>query len=229
MFLNKSFKIKMTNMKLKFFVISLLFFGYFLYRFFNSEDLELLNTSYCFYDKFLLNFTHSLNIYISQNLYLRDILLLFSANSLDILMISFFFHFIKNGRCVRSLLSLILFYSFRGCLQHLFIFSFYKNYLFDYPGFISISVPFFRAADFFYSGHCGFALILTSSFKDSNESYFYYFGLFVIFLEFSIMTMITRAHYIIDAIFGLIFANYFYKISENILRRINKNFKTELG
>jgi hypothetical protein len=218
----------MTNIKIKLLVICTIFSLFFLYRLINSEDLELLKSSYCFYDKFLLNATHSLNTYISQNLYLRDFTLLFSANCLDILMISFFFNFIQKGNSTQAFLSLIMFYGFRACLQNLFLFSFYTNYLFDYPGFVSFSVPFYRAADFFYSGHCGFAYILTLSLKDSKEYYFYYFGLFVIFLEFSIMTLVTRAHYIIDAIFGVIIGKYFYMLSHEILNMVNKRFKSKL-
>jgi hypothetical protein len=218
----------MTNLKIKLLAIFTMFGLFFLYRLLNTEDLELLNSPYCFYDKFLLNMTSSLNTYISQNLYIRDFTLLFSAHCLDILMLSFFFNFIQKGNSTQALLSLIMFYGFRGCLQSFFLFSFYGNYLFDYPGFVSFSVPFYRAADFFYSGHCGFAFILTLKFKDSKEFYFYYFGIFVIFLEFSIMTVVTRAHYITDAIFGLIMGKYFYMVSGRILKVVNKQFKTNL-
>lgn len=209
MFITKKRIIKITS-------VILLFIAYFIYRNYinlENENSELNKSSYCFYDKWLLNFSFSLNKYASQNLYFRDFMLILASNSLDILMINFIFYFIIDGGCKRTIVSLSIFYLFRGIIQNLFLFSYYHNYLFDQPGFFSIIVPFFRAADFFYSGHCGLAFILTMTFKDANEVNLYRFGVIVTLFQIIVMTSITRAHYSIDVIFGIIAAHYFYIIS----------------
>lgn len=209
--------------RLKLICVIVLFLLFFIYRFFldtGSIFREGNNSRYCFYDKWLLDYTKSVNIFASQNLWFRDIMMIFASNALDVLMISFLIYYVKNGGCRRTLLSLLMFYGLRGILQNFFLFSYYENYLFDHPGFISFVVPFYRAADFFYSGHCGCAFILALTFRDIGENKLYYFGLFVLFLQFFVMTSITRAHYSIDAIFGIIAAHYFYIFSEKIL-----NFK----
>lgn len=214
---------KTTRVKLKFGIILILISLYLIYRYAlpNNEKLKL-DSKYCFKDKWLLEYTNFLNKFAAKHLYFRDFILLFSSNCFDILMISFIFFYIQNGdkgedyrnMCRRSIISLLMFYIFRALIQNIFTFSIYDTYLFDYPGFFSFVVPFSRAPDFYYSGHCGCAFILTISFRDFGEKYLYYFGIFVTFMQVIVMTSITRAHYSIDVIFGIIFANYFIKINE---------------
>ena len=77
-----------NKIKLKTGVLVLLFSFYFLYRLIATEDHELIKSKLCFYDKFLLNYTKRINEYISQHLNIRDFFLLFSANCLDVLVLT---------------------------------------------------------------------------------------------------------------------------------------------
>ncbi len=208
----KSFKFVALTMLVTFFLI---------YRFFlNSEDKSLKESYYCFYDKLLLDYTW-INNYAARNLYFRNLLVVFSSASIDILMFNFLIYFVVYGKgCLQIIMTLGLFYVFRGYLQSIFIFTYYHTYLFDDPGFISLVVPYFRAADFFYSGHCGCAMCITLLFRDSGLVHVYYYGCFVTIVQFLVMTFITRAHYSIDAIFGIIAAHYFYIVSGWLVRKI---------
>ena len=138
-------------------------------------------------------------------------------------MASFLFYFARYGNCHCYLISLVLFYAFRGMVQNLFVFSFYDNYLFDFKGgFYSFFVPYGRESDFFYSGHCGIATLATLTFRDLNIKPLYYFGIIVTFLQIMVMTSITRAHYSIDALFGVLFAFYFFKVGKSIYRTLKE-------
>jgi hypothetical protein len=214
-----------NRINLKLALILILTSIYLIYRYSLPSDDYIkplaLDSKYCFNDKWLF-YTSFINKFAAKHLYFRDLILIFSSNCLDILMVSFIFYYIQNGHkgeCTRSIISLFMFYLARALIQNIFTFSIYDTYLFDYPGFFSFVVPFGRAPDFYYSGHCGCSFLLTVSFRDFGEKYFYFFGIFVTFMQVIVMTSITRAHYSIDVIFGIIFANYFYKISKQFLNR----------
>jgi hypothetical protein len=178
----------------------------------------------CFYDKVLLEYTNDITLYLSQHLYLNDFLIVASSGCLDILMICFIFHFINYCRSWLPIISLSMFYGFRAVLQKVFVFSFYDNYLAHNPGFFSIVVPYsyLRTADFFYSGHCGCAFILSLHFYYEKEIFLFYYGLFVTFIEACVM-LVTRSHYSIDILYGIIFGHYFYIISSKLCNYINQN------
>jgi hypothetical protein len=199
-------------------IVASIFLIYFLYRIFINEEDKVNFIKSCLYDKWLSIYTNDFIIYLSQHLYIRDYLLFLSSNSLDILMISFLFYFVKWGNCEKTFLTLVIFYSFRGMIQNFFLFSFYDMYLFDYRDLISVVVPTGREADFFYSGHCGCALILCLTFREKKENIFYYYGIFVTITQAFVMSAVTRAHYSIDVIFGLIFGHYFYILSGRFIR-----------
>jgi hypothetical protein len=75
------------------------------------------------------------------------------------------------------------------------------------PGFFSLTVPYDRTRDFFYSGHTGTLVLMT------NELYKDKFGVLTYIAFASVLFMInmltiTRVHYTIDVIGGVIFANF---------------------
>ena len=83
-----------------------------------------------------------------------------------------------------------------------------SHYLWHYPGFPSLFVP-YSSGDFFYSGHVG--LMLALSFE------FYHYKLYwvsaitgVLNLFNAIILIVTRSHYTVDIVGGLIFSHYFY-------------------
>ena len=138
-------------------------------------------------------------------------MVVFSTSLMDILSISFLIYFVKYSNCGRALLTLFIFYFIRANIQKIFLLSFYENYLFEYFGAFSFTVPLGRTADYFYSGHCGCSMILTLFYRDKGINIYYYFGLFVILVQIFTLT-ITRAHYSIDILYGIIIGHYLYII-----------------
>ena len=54
----------------------------------------------------------------------------------------------------------VSFYYVRILVIHLFHIKMPENEIFRYPGFPSITVPYAKTSDFFYSGHCGSGFII---------------------------------------------------------------------
>ena len=156
-----------------------------IYRiFFESFDnFEKVQNSYpvakkCFYDHWILKITGPINLYLTENLILKDILYNFTANLMDILLISFILYYVIYSNCARTILTISAFYFLRSNIQNNFVLSIYENYLcYSTEGF-SFVVPNGRTSDFFYSGHCGSAFIITLSFRDKGVDLFYYFGIY---------------------------------------------------
>ena len=87
------------------------------------------------------------------------------------------------------------------------------GYLWDFPGIYSITVPYGRTNDFFYSGHIGCCVICYCEFRANKWFKFAYFSLCT--LIFQCMLMISlRGHYFIDMFSGIIFAHYFWLFAE---------------
>jgi hypothetical protein len=84
-----------------------------------------------------------------------------------------------------------------------------EGYLWEYPGFPSITVSYLKTNDFFFSGHVGLPILLGLEFKYIKHYYMFLFCLFT--CAFEAFTMIAmRGHYSIDIIAGVIFAHYTY-------------------
>lgn len=172
-----------------------------------------------FYDKILEEYLNNINLALCKNMYLRDFSMLLSFLSLDTLFVIFIILFIYNGKLEYVSLNFLLFYGIRGILLNLFEFNILENYVFGNPPFYSIITPWGRAADFFYSGHTGCALILSLFILEYGHVKLFYFGLVITFIQGYVM-MILKAHYSIDIIVGFIAAHYFYFISADIVNAI---------
>lgn len=206
-------------------VLSILF-SCMIYRLLQEENNDFYQSDtfiYCFYDKFLLEYIQEITVYLSQHLMIRDLLLTTGSNCLDVLMVGYLIHYVRFGRSWKPILSIFMFYGFRAIFQNFFLLSFYDTYLFDFPEVFSIVVPLGRSADFFYSGHCGSALLMALNFRDAGEHYYAYFGYFVTCLEAVVMT-VTRAHYSIDVIYGIFFGFYFNYIASKIYLYCDQNY-----
>ncbi len=88
--------------------------------------------------------------------------------------------------------------------------TFPKGFLFEYPGFPSITVSYLKTNDFFYSGHVGMPVILMCEFYFLKRYYMFSFSIFTFFVEFFTMIFL-RSHYSIDLISGAIFAHYIFQ------------------
>lgn len=78
---------------------------------------------------------------------------------------------------------------------------------------LSIFVPYGKTADFFYSGHVGTCVIQALEFNAIGYTNWCYFAVFALFCQiFQLVSL--RSHYTMDMIAGIIFAHYFWILSE---------------
>jgi len=89
------------------------------------------------------------------------------------------------------------------------------GYLWDYPGFPSLSVSYLRTNDFFFSGHVGLPTIFGLEHKRLGYRLMMWFCVFTVFLE--AFTMVaTHGHYIIDLMTGVVMAHYLTIIASEL-------------
>ncbi len=186
-------------------------FCWIFYRlFFLRSDKGLQNFRYCFKDLILTDYLKHITDYLSQNLQVRDYVLILGSKLLDAVLPTYMVYFIFGGVSWHSVLVFALFYNIRGPLiQNLSGLEYYDTYLFGIPGYFSFSVPYFRAPDFFFSGHAGCAIACAFMFKKWGFNLLFYFAVLVGFVEGALM-IVLRTHYFIDVIFGLIAGHYFF-------------------
>lgn len=171
-----------------------------------------LNDKQC-YNDILHNWTSPLNSYFRHDLTARNIMLIFTALLVDISMLTTFYFWIFRWTDWVIAYAIVLFYGIRGVVVlNVFQLTFPDGYNFYYPGFPSIAVCYLATNDFFYSGHIGFPIIFALEYWRKGEKYLVIPCCLISLLE-GIMMLITRGHYSIDLIFGVIFAHYFYKIA----------------
>ena len=107
-----------------------------------------------------------------------------------------------------------------------------EKYGWEYPGWYSISVSYFKTNDFFYSGHVGFSLIGILEFFRKKCYYFAFLFAFPIMIIEIFVIIGVRGHYSIDILAGILMALYFEYYGEllsNLLsetmKKISKNLK----
>jgi hypothetical protein len=87
------------------------------------------------------------------------------------------------------------------------------GYLWDFPGFYSITVPYGKTNDFFFSGHIGCCLINYCEYKAQGWNKMARFSFLTMILQFSLMIFL-RGHYVVDLISGIVFGHYFWLLGE---------------
>lgn len=151
---------------------------------------------------------------------------------MDITMIVGFVVFAIHGKSWRLPMTLGCFYITRLFIQKLFVIRFPDGYLWDYPGFPSLVVPYGKTNDFFYSGHVGGALIMLLEYRQSiNEipNHVMFLRAMQIFAFFTIIFQVflmifLRGHYSIDMFTGIIVGHYFFIHMAHYAQYVDKLF-----
>lgn len=91
------------------------------------------------------------------------------------------------------------------------------------PGFLGLTVPYDHTRDFFYSGHTG---TLTLIFYEMCTLRLKVLAILAFMSLIYMMNMltITRVHYTVDIIGGLVFALFFYRTSKRVFIYFDKLF-----
>lgn len=156
--------------------------------------------------------TADMNEFFKENVFYRNVLLILSSLLIDVLMVSSAIRFMFFAKTWRSLLFLVSFYSVRGLIMGMFLMKFPEGRIFEDPGFPSLTITYARTSDFFFSGHVGFATFAALENRYYRNFPLMYAALFTVMLE-SFTLTVTRAHYSIDIISGIVFAHYIWIVT----------------
>jgi len=164
--------------------------------------------------------TRPIAIFLGENPFYRNTMIILASCLMDmnvvILSVRWFF-FEKN---FKLLMIVTAFYGFRGFLQKMFFMKFPDDYVWGHPGLFSLSVAYAPANDFFFSGHCGMCTICLIHFRRTGRKLMQKISLFAIVYQFFTL-LVTRAHYFIDLVVGIIIAHYIYLIFDWIEEYLN--------
>ena len=95
---------------------------------------------------------------------------------------------------------------------------------FPYPGFPSVVVGYIQGSDFFFSGHCGFPIISMMEFIWMKKFLLAAYAAIVSCIEIFLME-VSREHYTIDIIVGVIFSHYITILGREIIKFIYDKIK----
>jgi len=113
---------------------------------------------------------------------------------IDFVFLFFAFTFIMYAKTARIVFTILIFYGVRAVFQAWFLFQFPQHMIFDDPGYPSLMVPYGVTSDFYFSGHCGFLLIICLEMY--HEGYKKLVLLHCFMLTFMATLLIfTRGHY----------------------------------
>jgi len=139
----------------------------------------------------------------------RNSMIILSSTLVDICMTSLYLFWLFYGKSLRLLYTIAPFYIIRGLTQRIFAISFPDYFIFQDPGFFSITVPYFKTNDFFFSGHVGVCTFFFLEYRRQKFRILEYTAFVAIFLNFFVL-LVTRGHFIIDLVFGIVMAHYMY-------------------
>ena len=110
-------------------------------------------------------------------------------------------------------MAMLVFYGFRIIVQQIFFVEYPQGYLWGWPGFFSLFVPYGSTPDFFYSGHVGVCMLHVLEFYAIGWYWMSAYALLAMFLQIFLMVAL-RSHYTMDMFAGIVFAHYFWIMSE---------------
>ena len=165
--------------------------------------------------------TRPVNEFFNENKEARDAILIFSSFLVDVLLVWFCVRYAIWGRTSRQILFFLMFYGTRASVQSLFLMKKPDGYCWDYPGFPSLTVSYQATSDFFYSGHVGVMLFCGLENKLLGNTYMMWVSFGVCFTE-SLVMIFLRGHYTIDLVSGIVFAHYFWIVTEWIAPCVDK-------
>jgi len=116
------------------------------------------NDVHCVVDE-VHDFLNPLNYFLNSQIAYARFLIASSSFFMDCFAVSIFVYWLFFIRNLRFMLTITLFYVVR--LIHMFIIHvrFPIGYYWNDPHVLTLSVPYGRTSDFFFSGHCGFLAI----------------------------------------------------------------------
>jgi len=120
-------------------------------------------------------------------------------------------------------MSIAIFYLTRTILQKVFFMPFPEMFYWEDPGFPSVSVPYGKASDFFFSGHTGFLVLAMNEWRKwGHKKAVYAIGVGLLYTMFTVF--VFRVHYVIDVFTGMFYADWAWNLVDKYSKPIDDTF-----
>ncbi|KAL4453082.1 hypothetical protein ABPG74_015313 [Tetrahymena malaccensis] len=163
------------------------------------------------HDPVMYNWLSSMNQKVNENHETAKGFQISSSLCMDLSFLFMYGYWVARINTGRLLYATAFFYVFRNIVQNFVVFPFPEGFYWEDPGFPSLTVPYGRSSDFFWSGHCGF-LTLVSCEWFVNKKYYMFALTCLVNLYMAIVMIGFRIHYTIDVIIGVFIAHYCYML-----------------
>lgn len=170
----------------------------------------------------LLDLTHEytkdLNQYLAENTPLRHSLMTTTGLIQDLCILTLCYFWIKKGRNWRPVISLFLFYFTKINFQATFCMKYPDNYMWDDPGFPSITITYYKSSNFFFSGLIGLNFIVAEYLMDFKSQMSTFMGMMSFLNMFfqAFFFICLRSNYIIDIWTSAFVGHFAYYVSKDI-------------
>lgn len=171
----------------------------------------------CIDDK-LMSLTNTFNSFFSNNTSSKHALVIIGSLCVDIVFVATVLYWLLFAKTWRFMVAFVVFSVVKVLTHYMFNFSFPEGYVWDYPGFPSLLVSYGKTNTFFYSSYVGIPVICALEWRKNGVLFLMVVCLAVSCFE-SFTVFVTRAHYSIDIISGLVFAHYFFMLSDKVLTK----------
>lgn len=168
--------------------------------------------------------TKSINETFISNKYFRNTIYIIGSILIDLLFLFSLFKWALFSDSWRYGLTLMLFYGFRFIVQQTFQFGYPEGFIWEDPGMPSIVVGYMKTNDFFFSGHVGLPTITAFELK-WEKKYAISALSFCITLFETFLVIISRVHFNIDVIVGVLFSHYCLILVEYFLQKFRILYK----
>lgn len=115
-------------------------------------------------DDYLQDYTASFNTYFAENETTKKVLMISVGLISDILAVTQFVFWSIRGTTWRFPIALIFLYILRFICASLWKIRYPEGYLWEYPGFYSLTIPYGKANDFYFAVHVGMFVIIFHEF-----------------------------------------------------------------
>ena len=173
----------------------------------------------CLLDKFF-ELTSGINKYLQDNVTPRHVIIATSSLFVDFVIVYMSLYWVIWGKSWRLVVSIFTFYMLRAAVQSVFQMKYPEGYLWESPGFPSLTISYLKTNDFFFSGHVGFPIIVAMECYNLNKPFMTIFCFLTCAIEATTM-IVTRGHYSIDILTGLIVSHYVYILVEKNIHIID--------
>lgn len=175
----------------------------------------------CLLDK-TFEVTAGFNKYLQNNVFPRHIIIAISSLCVDFVIVYMSIHWALWGKTWRMIFSLAIFYMLRAAVQNIFQMKYPEGYLWENPGFPSLTISYLKTNDFFFSGHVGFPIIIAMECQNLGKTLMSIFCFITCAVE-AFTMIVTRGHYSIDLLTGLIVSHYVYIIVEKHIHIVDNS------